>query len=202
MPKKHASKRHARTYQCWADMRCRCNNKKHKRYASYGGRGIKVCERWGSYEAFLEDMGLRPDGLSIDRIDNDGDYSPDNCRWATVSQQNKNTRYTRLFSFHGRSQTLDDWAKEYGIPRTTLATRVDLREWDFETALTAPCQHRVNLPDDPEKMKYVPKLDAESAEKMRAVFAHGGVTKTALGRLFGVSRTTVDRVLSGEVWSK
>lgn len=81
-------------YRIWSGMKARCLNKNHRRYSSYGGRGITVCPQWAeSFEVFLADMGHRPNtDLSIDRIDNDGDYEPANCRWATSSQQNKNRR--------------------------------------------------------------------------------------------------------------
>lgn len=92
-PKSHGLyNSHRAEYQCWQDMRQRCNNEKHKSFHNYGGRGISVCDRWGSFENFINDMGQRPDGRSLDRIDVDGNYDPQNCRWATATEQSRNLR--------------------------------------------------------------------------------------------------------------
>lgn len=84
------------TYRAWIDMKARCLNPTDHAYDRYGGRGIVVCERWGSFINFMADMGKRPEGLSLERIDNDGNYEPSNCRWATSAEQQRNTRRTVL----------------------------------------------------------------------------------------------------------
>lgn len=197
MPKKFASPQHRRTYQSWADMRNRCNNPNHARYSSYGGRGIKVCERWDSYEAFEQDMGLKPSKMTLERIDNDGDYEPGNCRWATYRAQNKNKRTTTTYTCYGRSHTIEEWAKIVDIPRTTLSQRIHHYGWDIQTALEAPLQSKVNVPDDPELAKFVPCVDDVMAAQIRKLYNGGLTNKHELARRFGVSPTTIWRIVEG-----
>ena len=120
----------------------RCHNPNNKEYNNYGGRGIKVCKRWrNSIKNFIEDMGERPDSQSIERIDNDGDYSPDNCKWATQSEQCRNNRNTRLITYKGKTQCLKDWSKELGIKYSTLSGRINQYGWSIENAFTHKIWH-------------------------------------------------------------
>ena len=127
--------RQTKEYVIWADLRKRCRNKKWKDYKNYGGRGITVCDRWERFENFLEDMGLRPEGLSIDRINNDGNYEPDNCRWATSKQQNRNRRSSHLLSHRGETHCIVEWAEILDINAETLYTRINKLKWPIEKAL-------------------------------------------------------------------
>ena len=132
---------HSSEYSTWSSTKQRCENRNSRAYAAYGGRGIAMCERWRtSFSAFLEDMGPRPSKEhSLDRIDNDGDYSPENCRWAISKEQNRNTRQNRQITFGGVTKTLSEWAEDVGIHWSTLYYRLVLKEWPIKRALTEPC---------------------------------------------------------------
>ena len=125
-------------YPIWSAMIARCENPKNHRYNSYGGRGISVCPEWrGTPAVFFEHMGVRPEGLTLDRIDNDGDYELKNCRWATAEQQQRNSRHTRRLTHNGESFCITEWAEKTGIPRDTLYARLNLG-WSIEKTLTQP----------------------------------------------------------------
>lgn len=117
------------TYKSWARMKTRCENPNYTSYANYGGRGIKVCERWQQFENFLEDMGEQPEGHSLDRIDVDGDYTPENCRWATREQQDRNRRNNVNITVGDKTMCLADWAKELGVKDATLRSRYKVDTW-------------------------------------------------------------------------
>jgi hypothetical protein len=113
----------------WLSMINRCTSEKCKYYKNYGGRGITICNRWlNSYDNFLADMGRRPsEKYSLDRVDNDKGYSPENCRWATKKEQSRNRRVNHLITHNGRTQTIAAWAEELGVPDTTLHSRLKKR---------------------------------------------------------------------------
>lgn len=107
-------------------------------FKDYGSRGISVCERWReSFARFCEDMGPRPKGTSIDRIDNNGNYEPANCRWATAKEQQRNRRSNVHITFNGRTQVMSAWAEEMGMNQLVLQGRIR-KGWSIERALTAP----------------------------------------------------------------
>lgn len=113
------------TYNIWKAMRRRCGSKREKDYRNYGARGIVVCERWLKFENFLADMGKRPSPKhSIDRIDNDGNYEPGNCRWATNIEQSNNTRVNRVITAEGVSMTMAEWARHLGVSYHAIRWRV------------------------------------------------------------------------------
>ena len=124
-------------YDIWSSMIQRCTNKNSKDYYRYGGRGITVCDRWlSSYTDFITDLGKRPDDTySLDRINNDGNYCPENCRWATLDEQLSNTSRNKFYTFNGKSLTIRQWAKELGFKRGLLEDRLR-RGWTLEKALT------------------------------------------------------------------
>lgn len=125
-------------YTVWKDMHRRCKNPKCPGYYRYGGRGIGVCSSWNRVENFIGDMGMRPSMLhTLDRIDNDGDYCPENCRWATVDEQKSNRSGKRVISYRGVKKNLFLWCRETGLKTTTLRSRLD-RGWSVQKALTTP----------------------------------------------------------------
>ena len=132
-------------YGIWNDIKQRTGNKNNPRYADYGARGITVCAEWQenflAFRAWALTHGYQ-EGLSIDRIDNDKGYSPDNCRWATDIQQANNKRNNHVVTYQGKSFTLAEWAKELNISYTALKQRINKLGWSIEQALTTPVRKK------------------------------------------------------------
>lgn len=154
------SRRAGSVYTVWQDMRNRCTKPSDPAYMDYGGRGIMVCERWMAYENFRDDMGPRPAGTSLDRLDNDGPYAPGNCRWATRKQQARNTRRNRFVSYEGVFVTLAEAAERSGLPYSLIKERARRGVTDeaaLYSATRLPYVSRGN-----------PKLTREQVELIRA----------------------------------
>lgn len=121
-------------YRSWCKMLSRCRNKNYAHFKHYGGRGISVCKRWEIFENFYKDMGDPINGYSLDRIDNNGNYEPENCRWATKSEQTRNTRSNRWLEADGKRMVLQEWADLLGVCRSTIYRR--LKNYPIAIALT------------------------------------------------------------------
>ena len=134
---KGSIKIYAPTRRTWNSMKARCNNPRYPAFPAYGGRGIKICPQWGEFSVFLRDMGERPPGKTLDRRDNNKGYSPENCCWSTMEEQANNRRDNVRLTFRGKTLTIAQWAREIGVGRTTLFTRLRA-QWPLELALTAP----------------------------------------------------------------
>lgn len=127
-------------FRIWSGMLQRCLNPKDKAYPKYGGRGIKVCERWMEFENFIHDVGPRPSlAYSLDRKDNDGDYCPENCRWATNKEQSNNRRTNTLIEYHDQTHTISEWAEKLNLPVSALLLRLN-NKWTIERAFTTPLE--------------------------------------------------------------
>lgn len=125
-------------YKTWLAMRGRCLNPNNRQYANYAGRGITICPEWSDFAVFYRDMGAKPSPThSIDRIDNDGPYSPSNCRWATPTQQARNRRIVRLLTWRGETRPLPEWAEITGLTPMAIYHRLD-RGWTVDKTLTRP----------------------------------------------------------------
>lgn len=138
--RKENGKTHGRTgtpeHQSWRAMRERCLSPNNSHYSKYGGRGIGFCKRWGLFENFLFDMGSRPVNHSLERINNDLGYSPENCVWASPNKQSRNTSRTVKITYGSETLCLRDWATRLGL--TSGALKYRLKKWTLEEALTTP----------------------------------------------------------------
>lgn len=171
-------------YRLWLSMRSRCRNPRHPTYPYYGGRGIRVCRRWAKFVNFAEDMAPRPDGLELERIDNNGNYTPKNCRWATHREQMNNTRVNRIVEWRGQRLNVTQWAHRLGLTQTQLESRVRRGKMTIEQALTRGFRER--------------KLSASDVRKIRAHGRTGNLYQREIANLFGISQSEVSLILLGK----
>lgn len=176
-------------YVVWEGMVKRCSNPRSGDYARYGGRGISVCERWrGDFWNFVDDMGPRPEGHSIDRIDNDGNYEPENCRWASDSEQRRNKRTNRyLTGPNGEKMVMSDWAVVNGIPVETIWSRID-SGWTEERAVSqAPGVGNTRLTD-------------HSVRDIKDRLSRGE-SQASIARKYEVNKSTIGMIANGRRWT-
>lgn len=126
-----------REYRSWNAMKTRCSNPRCPEYPNYGGRGITVCTRWHRFEAFFADMGAAAAGLSLDRIDTNGNYEPSNCRWATAKQQQQNKRDNVLLVVNGETMCVKEAARRFGMWGSTIKRRLQ-KGWCGDQAVMIP----------------------------------------------------------------
>lgn len=191
----------------------RCYSKTCRDYRYYGGRGIKVCQRWlDSFDNFVADMGLRPPGMTLERRDNNGPYSPSNCVWASRAEQSRNTRTSKKITYDGRTLSITEWAELTGIPRDTLKARVSRLGYTAQEALTKPVKcggllvGRVYKKRRAPDMSRLPKgldhpntkLGRQQVLRMRALHLKGE-TFTSLAKMFQVSVETASQAVQGHL---
>ena len=123
-------------YSSWASMKARCLNENNSRYHRYGSRGIRICDRWLSFEGFYADMGPRPPGFSLDRIDNDGHYEPGNCAWIPMRDQGRKTCRIRNLTHNGVTRSIAEWARHLGVKPHAISMRLNKYGWTVEKALS------------------------------------------------------------------
>lgn len=176
-------------YMAWINMRSRCRNPKDRNFPRYGGRGISVCERWdASFVEFLSDMGERPsDDHSLDRENNDGNYNPSNCRWATATQQCRNKSSNRMIKHNGETKCQSEWASITGISKSTISKRIR-SGWTPGRSLQENPKSDKKLTDD----------QAQSARDCPRI--RGSATN--LAKELGVSKTLICNIRNNKAWNK
>lgn len=133
------------TYRSWEAMKYRCDNPSYSCFSDYGGRGIAYCDRWEKFENFLADMGPRPDGMTLDRVDCEKGYSPENCRWADVKTQRRNRRDVRLYEYRGELYMLERLARDHGLSVHFLYQRINRDGMSVEDAVNKPSRVKKSI---------------------------------------------------------
>jgi len=144
MAKKFKSQAEKRTYKSWIDMRHRCLCPRHPRFHRYGGAGVTISVEWNSFATFLSDLGPRPEGFTLFRIDKSKPYQKDNCRWATPAEQSVNRIDSTKYEYDGKCLTIKEWSELTGIPCRRLQHRLVTYRWPVDIALTAPKHFKYN----------------------------------------------------------
>jgi len=150
------------TYTSWQAMRQRCSDPNADRFSSYGGRGIGICKRWNDYDAFLADMGTRPCGHTLERLNRELDYGPDNCIWADNKQQANNKSTNHWLTYQGQTKSMAQWCDELGLPYSAIRGRLR-RGWNVEAALSTPVRSIASRRGRPLMLTYAGRAQSLSA---------------------------------------
>jgi hypothetical protein len=187
-------------------MKTRCNNPNFVGHKDYGGRGITYCDRWEDFVSFFEDMGERPEGTSLDRIDNNGNYEPGNCRWATQVVQHNNKRSNQRITVNGFTRTAAHWARLLGVDRHVVLERLKLG-WPEELAVTTPLHGRKRAGRkhgrailNKHEVALIKKFLFRHPPPCNQHGVHAGGYEF-LSRFFGVSIRAIRKINSGQTWS-
>lgn len=177
---------HTQEYYVWQGMKARCYRKGHRSYKDYGGRGITVCNEWlHDFTKFFKDMGSRPSPEhTLDRIDNNGPYSKENCRWSTVAEQNRNNRRVRRFLYKGKQRTMREISEDAGIHYLTFKSRILYSKMSVDQAIKKPVGLR--------------KLTDAQVVKIKKLIAKG-YTKQKISEMFSVSPGTIGNIFFGRM---
>ena len=180
------------TYKTWASMHSRCKDKSN---TNYFGKGIHVCDRWNEFSNFLEDMGERPENCTIDRINPDGNYDPENCRWATSADQSRNKSGSIIVEFNGINLNLKDLADQFGIPTTTIYRRYHqgVRGADLVSK-----KNRLKLRVGSKASNS--KLSEKDVIEIKKLLLEG-LSSQKIADKFGVSQPTISNIKTGATWS-
>jgi hypothetical protein len=185
--------RHEREYYSWKGMVSRCTDPRNIGFRDYGGRGIKVCERWLNFAHFYADMGDKPTPKhSIDRIDNNGHYEPSNCRWADLEQQNNNRRSSRFITINGATKSVTQWARFVGVPARLIFGRLNKGWSDADAVMTKFMKQRGGG-------IRAAKLTERQVIDLRKERS-GGATLEALAKKYKVGSAQVSRICSRTDW--
>jgi len=173
-----------RTYSTWRGLFTRCFNPIDRNFSKYGGRGITVCPRWFDFNVFVEDMGLRPEGKTLDRINNNGNYEPGNCRWATPLEQARNTRRNKVVLVDGKPKFQVEIAREYGLADSTVMRRL-----------------QAGTPVDVDAYFKRQKLNRDEVAEVKSLLRKG-MPRKLIAEKYSISVQAVGMIARGEVWKE
>lgn len=188
-----------REYKTWTSMKIRCNRIGSQSYESYGGRGIKVCDYWmESFGNFYESMGPRPSGMTIERVDVNGGYSPDNCVWASWKEQANNRRNTVLLTIDGVSKTISSWADESPVNYSTISGRLR-KGWSHTDAVFTENIEK-SSPKNCGDKNAAAKINKGVADSIRTRYA-SGESQSEIAESVGIDKSQVSRIVNMRAWT-